>query len=224
VTVDTVVKADYSAEVTKIVNGKPDCLAMIVYDDVGDAFLTSLKAGIPSSGWNPNFFIIATDGSYTESLITNGRPGPGQPTVAEGIYGTNPDTNPLTREYSDFKTLYTSQFPLPAGQDDIDAYASNQYDAALLVALAIQKAGGTTDKVALRDALYAVSKGGKAHGPADFVGAIADIQNGVDIDYNGASGPVDLQDDGNVQAGYIIWHVNGGKFETVERFKAADLQ
>jgi ABC-type branched-subunit amino acid transport system substrate-binding protein len=81
ISVDTTVKGNYDTEAATIAAAKPDCVAMIVYDDVGDAFLSSLRSAIgktdPTQGWatswNPNFFVIGTDGTYTQSLITNGR-------------------------------------------------------------------------------------------------------------------------------------------------------
>lgn len=234
VSVDTAVKSDYNTEVGTLVAAKPDCLAMIVYDDVGDVFLSSLQQAlnVPVGGgwsapWNSNFFVIGTDGSYTQALIDNGRSdksNPNSPTVAEGVYGTNPDTNPLTSDYNDFKNLYVAQYPLAPGKTDLDAYTANQFDAATLIALAIAQAGGTSDKVALRDALYKVSSGGKAHGPGDILGALADISHGIDIDYRGASGPVDFDPYGNVTGGYIIWHVKNGKFDVIARYKASDVE
>src|SRR5262249_30264502 len=225
--VDTNVRGEYNNEVSKIVQAQPDCLGMIIYDDVGDVFLTNLKAAIASSPWNPRFFIVGTDGVYTQTFIDNGRANkadPTSPTVVEDVYGTNPDTNPLTSDYSDFKNLYVSSYPLPAGKDDLDPYTANQFDAAILISLAIAQAGGTSDKVALRDALFKVSSGGRAHGPGDLAGALADIQNGIDVDYRGASGPVDFDDNGNVSAGYIVWHVKAGKFEVIDRYKSSDVQ
>jgi ABC-type branched-subunit amino acid transport system substrate-binding protein len=217
-------KANYDTEAAAIAAKTPDCVAMIVYDDVGDVFLTSLKA-LFTPAWSP--FIIGTDGTYTNDLIKNGKPSPTAHSVADGVYGTNPDTNPLTKEYNDFKSLYVSAYPLPAGQADVDAYASNQFDAAILMALGIAKAGGTSDKVKLRDAIVDISgnPNGKAYGPADFSSALQDITNGLPVNYNGASGPVDLQPDGNVGAGYIVWHVTDqDQFETVERIPASALQ
>jgi branched-chain amino acid transport system substrate-binding protein len=228
VTVDSSVRADYSVEVGKIVAANPDCLAMVVYDDVGDKFLLQLRSALQVVAPAPlPFLVMGTDGVYTSTFIASGRNDPSNsalPTAVEGVYGTNPDTNPPdSQDYAFFKNLYTAQFPLPAGQDDIDAYASNEFDAAILIALAIQQAGGTADKVKLRESLYAVAKGGKVHGPGDFGTAIADIMAGTDIDYNGASGPVDLDDSGNSLSGYIFWKVVNGKFVTLKHVKAAEL-
>jgi branched-chain amino acid transport system substrate-binding protein len=219
--VDTAVKADYKAEVAQIVAAKPDCLAMIVYDDVGDVFMRDLMAATtpPPAGWNPSFFVIGTDGVYTEDFIVNGRANkanPTSPTVVEGVYGTNPNTNPANRpEYNEFKNLYLSQFSLPSGQTELDAYTANEFDAAILIALAIEKAGGTDDKQKLRDSLIAISTTGKAFTPGTLLDGIRNIREGVPAKYSGASGDLVFSADGNVVAGYIVWHVKNGAFETI---------
>lgn len=229
VMVATDVRSDYATEVMTIVNAKPDCLATIIYDDVGDVFMANLKTAIatPPAGWNPAFFVIGTDGVYTDDYLVNGRQNradPMSPTVVEGVYGTNPDTNPPTAQYNDFKNLYVAEYPLAAGVDDIDPYTANQFDAAVLVALAIEQAGTTTDPVKLRDALYLISrKENRAYGPRDLLSALEAIRRGGPIHYTGASGDLDIDDSGNVLAGYIVWHVKNGKFETIAHVKALDL-
>jgi neutral amino acid transport system substrate-binding protein len=200
------------------------CMALIAYDDVGDAFMRELK----KQPWPQNFFVIGTDGLYTDAFITNGRlnkANPTSPTVAEGVYGTNPDTNPPTPEFGDFTNLFNAYYPLAQGAQP-DAYAANMYDAAMLVILAIAQAGTTTDGEKIRNALYDVSKGGTAYGPAQIADALEAIKRGEDIDYKGASGNVDLDDNGNTISDYIVWEVVQGSYTNppVDRIKSADLQ
>ena len=230
VTVDTSVKANYDAEIKTIVDARPDCLAMILYDDVGDVFMTNLNAAIvpPPPGWIPTFFVIGTDGVYTDDFIVNGRQNradPKSPTAADGVYGTNPNTNPGTTPYNDFKNLYLAQFPLAPGKTDLDAYVANQFDAAMVIALAIQQAGGTSDPVKLRDALYANGNGNnKAYGPAELVSALAALERGDKIHYRGASGDLQFDVHGDVVAGYIVWRASKTGFDTIRTIKAEELQ
>ena len=216
---------NYKNEVDQVIKSNPQCQALIAYDDVGDQYMFDLKSRItelPS-----DYIVIGTDGVYTSGFITNGRTDkadPNSPTVAEGVYGTNADTNPPTGEFTDFKNLYNAYFP-PANNADPDAYTANMYDAAILAALAIVQAGTTTDGVMIRDALYKVSKGGTAYGPAQIGDAIQAILAGQDIDYKGASGNVDLDDNGNTISDYIVWKVVNGKYADppVDRIKASEL-
>jgi neutral amino acid transport system substrate-binding protein len=216
---------NYKAEVDQVIKSAPQCQALIAYDDVGDQYMVDLKSRIAELP--PDFAVIGTDGVYTSGFITNGRAdktNPASPTVAEGVYGTNPDTNPPTGEFSDFRNLYNAYYPLGTGKQP-DAYTANTYDAAILEILAIVQAGTTTDGVKIRDALYQVSKGGTAYGPAQLGDAIQAILAGQDIDYKGASGNVDLDDKGNTISDYIVWKVVSGKYADppIDRIKATEL-
>jgi branched-chain amino acid transport system substrate-binding protein len=229
VMVDVAVKSSYGAEVGQIVLARPDCVAMIVYDDVGDVFMTNLIAATTPapSGWNPNFFVIGTDGVFTADFVVNGRQNradPKSPTAADGVYGTNPDTNPATTQYNDFKNLYVAAFPLSPGATDLDAYVANEFDAALVIALAIQQARGTSDRIKLRDAIYANSSdSNKAYGPADLIGALEALERGDKIHYRGASGDLQFDPRGDVVAGYIVWRANKTGFDTIRRIKPEEL-
>ncbi|HEY8074886.1 MAG TPA: hypothetical protein VIF62_12270, partial [Labilithrix sp.] len=102
-------------------------------------------------------------------------------------------------------------------------------DAAMLVALAIASANTADDRVAVRDRLIDVANHGKSYGPRQYLDAIQAIQQGLDIDYNGASGNVDLQPNGNVLSGFAVWQVvknadNTRTLKTIGRFELGDLQ
>jgi ABC-type branched-subunit amino acid transport system substrate-binding protein len=223
IAVDVNVTGNYQAEVMKIAAAKPDCMAIITYEPNGDQFMTDYlkyKAANPMA-FPSSFFIIGTDGIYTSQFIENGRTVKADmtsPTVAEGVYGTNPDTNPPTSQYGDYRTIYQAYF-----QEEPPAFTANMYDAAMLVALAIEQAGTITDHVAVRDALYAVSKDGKVYGPGDLGEALQAIRAGVNINYEGASGSVDIDDNGNVVSNYIVWQVQKGAFTTLGRIDAQSL-
>jgi ABC-type branched-subunit amino acid transport system substrate-binding protein len=225
VVVPVKVADNYKSEVDQVIRSNPQCQALIAYDDVGDQYMVDLKSRITELA--PEFIVIGTDGVYTSGFLTNGRANkadPASPTVAEGVYGTNADTNPPTGEFTDFKNLYGAYFPFAPGVDP-DAYTANMYDAAILAVLAILQAGTLTDGVKIRDALYQVSKGGTAYGPAQIGDAIQAIRAGQDIDYKGASGNVDLDDNGNTISDYIVWKVVNGKFTDppVDRIRASEL-
>jgi ABC-type branched-subunit amino acid transport system substrate-binding protein len=223
ITVPVTAKDHYTDEVNAILGSGAKCQALIAYDDVGDAYMRELK----KNSLPPSFIVIGTDGIYTDAFITNGRNNkadPASPTIAEGVYGTNPDTNPPTPEFGDFTNLYNAYYPLKPGAQP-DAYTANTYDAAMLILLAIAQAGTATDGQKIRDALYDVSKGGTAYGPAQIADALEAIKRGEDIDYKGASGNVDLDDNGNTISDYIVWEVVNGKYTDppVDRIKAGEL-
>lgn len=221
------VVASYEPVVAQVLAAKPDCLALIQYDDVGGAFTRALdKARRATPDALPaGFFLMGTDGVYTDGYLENSRDDKGNPAsrnAAEGVYGTNPDTAPPTPEFNEMKNIFTSYFPLKAGEE-LPAFVANTYDAAVLIALAIQQAGSATDRVKIRDSLFQVSRGGKAYSPAQLNEALLAIRQGSDIDYNGASGSVDFDDRGNVEGGFIVWKVENGQFVTAGRITQAEL-
>lgn len=94
-------------------------------------------------------------------------------------------------------------------------FHTNNFDAAFLIGLAIEQAG-STDGPAIRDALPLVSSGGTPFGPDAFGAAVDAIRAGEDIDYVGASGEVDFDDNGDVVGPYLIWKVENGEIAIVE--------
>ena len=75
----------------------------------------------------------------------------------------------------------------------------------------------------MRDALFAVSSGGRRYGPLQLGEALEAVRNGQNIDYHGASGSVDFDERGDVVANYIVWKVEGAEFKPVERIRASEL-
>ncbi len=221
------VKASYETEAGLVIQARPECVSLIAYLDAGIQFLRDLhKAQVADTSYDwSNVLIYAGNTFNTLDFITKGRTNPSDPnspTVAEGVLGTNLDTAPDTPQFSEFRNLYTAMFPLPEGQPP-PRNTANQFDAAMLLALALQQAGGFDDRVKLRDALYAVSKGGTAYGPLQFGEALSGIKLGQDIDYAGASGMVDFDDFGDVESDFIVWAVQSAAMVTAERMKAQEL-
>jgi branched-chain amino acid transport system substrate-binding protein len=164
------VAGDYKAQASSIVDALPECMAMVVFSPVGDQLVHDLRAAIAADtmshpahakNWS-SFFIIGTDGCYDPSFITNGRDDPSDPkspSFVAGVYGTTADTNPPDRvQYNDFVTLYEAEVGYAAGMTAPDPYTSSEYDAAILLALAIQ-AAGSTDGPAVQKAMFDVSRG-----------------------------------------------------------------
>ncbi len=231
------VQPNYSTQITAIQTSNPDCLAMVLYDPAGDEILREIRLAQQGGQIKNSLIIIGTDGTYTQDFIVNGQADKGNPasvSVAEGVFGTNPDSNPTERsQYGDFQKLYLAQYTLDPGATDLPGQAANFYDAAILAALAIEKAGSTDDPVKIRDSLFLVAGGNpngsnQTVGPGNIDDALNDLQQGKDINYEGASGDVDFDQNGDVIGNYIIWkvvHPSGQQpaFETIGKIPATAL-
>lgn len=226
-------KSSYADIVGPIIGTAPECLALIVYDKAAVQFVRDFKADPGYAALAANgFFFIGTDGVYTQGFLDGAQTDssdPTKPNDAEGVYGTNPDTQPGTPEYNRYKTVYSSYFPLKP-TDDAPAFTANMFDAAVLAAFAVQKAGSATDRVAIRDALKEVSAPpGRSIGPDEITNGLIELRNGGDIDYKGASGNVDLQNNGNTTSGFIVWQAVRDPtskkvvYKTVARFTTEEL-
>jgi ABC-type branched-subunit amino acid transport system substrate-binding protein len=225
---------DYLDEATKLVAARPECMVMVVFYQVGDELVQAVKMAIQadkSHDWS-NFFIIGTDGCYNPLFITDGRVNPSDPSSTSfvaGVYGTTADTNPpMRQEYNDFVSLYQEAVGFASGMTEPDPYTSSEYDAAILLALAIQ-AAGTTDGIAVQKAMFDVSRGktsnANSYGPAQLPDAIGALKRNEDINYNGAAGNEDFDDQGNVIGDFIVWQVSSSQqFVTHDYIPATALK
>ena len=94
-------------------------------------------------------------------------------------------------------------------------FMNETYDAMILIGLAAAKAGTTTDSAAIRDALRDVANPpGEVVRPGEegIKRAMELIADGKDINYEGAAGSVDLDENGDVITGHIeVWKIEGGE-------------
>jgi ABC-type branched-subunit amino acid transport system substrate-binding protein len=98
-------------------------------------------------------------------------------------------------------------------------YLKEIYDAAYLIALAAERAD-STEPAAIRDALREVANGpGKGVGPgaAGWQAAVAQIEGDEDVNYEGASGPIEFDQHGDIARGTIlVWKIERGAIVDLE--------
>lgn len=116
--------------------------------------------------------------------------------------GTGPGT-PTGRRHLHFATRWEAKYGAPP---PLGAFTANVYDAVFLAALAIEQAKATSPQ-AIAAALHEVSLGGRALGPDELAEAVEAIGEGADVNYEGASGSVDFDRNGDTTAPYDIWKV-----------------
>lgn len=98
-----------------------------------------------------------------------------------------------------------------AGQDVNGTYVTNSYDAAFLLALAIEK-NGSAEREGLSKALRDVANApGETILPGEWTKAKELIKAGKDINYEGASGSIEFDDVGDVAGAINYYVVEGGK-------------
>ena len=195
----------FESEAKGAFGGKPDAVAAILYPDSGGAVI---KAAF-EQGLTKDVKILLTDGVKTEDfpkLIGNTPEGK---LILAGAIGTVPG--------ADGKSLdaFAKSFKEKTGQE-LGAFVPHSYDAAALVAIAAEAAKDGTGagiKSKLRDVANAPGQE-----VSDVCEAIKLVKAGTEINYQGPSGNVDLDEYGDVKGSYDVWEVQPtGKITVVDR-------
>jgi ABC-type branched-subunit amino acid transport system substrate-binding protein len=191
------------SEARQIARGNPDGWVIIDYPGTW----TTMGAALVRTGrWDPARTFSA-DGLRSESL-----PNETSGAATEGMRGTAPTSIDAPAGEA-FHRLWRATTDLPR-----QTYDANNFDAVIVLALAAA-AAGSTDPGDIADELQAVtSPPGEKHTFETLDQAIAAAEAGEDVDYEGASGPIDLDANGDPSASdYITWiYRNGGLVDTDE--------
>lgn len=134
----------------------------------------------------------------------------------EGAYGAIIAPSLETVPYQIFAMKYKGY----TGQEP-EWYNENAYDAVNLYALAIEAAGEASGK-AISENLRRVANppGVVVH---TFAEGAANLRIGQEINYEGASGSVDLDEYGNTGGGAVIAEVKNGEWVTIASLTAAEV-
>ncbi|HKJ94515.1 MAG TPA: ABC transporter substrate-binding protein [Gammaproteobacteria bacterium] len=194
----------YRGELQKAAKGDTDALVLVGYPENGQTIIRQALEG----GYFSKF--VFTDGLKAPELIQNiGAQ------YMNGTVGTAPQARGDTPAAKHFKSAYSAMY----GQLPPKPYIDTAYDAVYAIALAAQKAG-STDSVAIRDALRDVANPpGEKVGPGDFAKAAKLIKDGKDIDYEGASGSINFDKNGDVPGTFAYWAIEDGKIVTKRVFQ-----
>ncbi|HEY8416396.1 MAG TPA: ABC transporter substrate-binding protein [Limnochordales bacterium] len=197
-------QASYRGELDQASRGNPEALLLIAYPENG---ITILRQAIEGAYFDKFLF---TDGMQAPDIIE------AIGDALEGSWGTAP-RSAATPATELFNAFYTARF----GEPPPMPFMYESYDAVFALALAIEKAGEATGP-AIRDALRdVVNPPGEMILPGEWAKAVNLLRAGQDIQYVGASGPVDFDANGDVAVASIgIWTIRNGQIEFV-RFEEA---
>ena len=196
-------KPSYRGEVNALLAGDPDAIVMVSYPVDGNKVIVQAV----EAGYMKDF--LMTDGMKGEGVA----PGPGCASAAtpgplEGAFGTVAAAGFRAAQFTaDYDSEGYGPSTIP--------YHDKAYDAVILIALAMIRAGEATGP-AIRDNLRAV-----ANSPGEVVyyneldKAISLLSEGKDINYQGAAGLVDFKDTGDVDGAIEIWKIEGCKVVSV---------
>jgi ABC-type branched-subunit amino acid transport system substrate-binding protein len=193
-------QASYRGELSRAAQGDPDALIMIAYP--GD--------GIPMirQALEEGFFerFVFTDGMKAAEVAAAAGD------ALDGAFGTAPAGDPEAEAARLFRDMYEERY----GELPPQPFIDTAYDATMLMALAIEKAG-STEGAAIRDALHEVANPpGETILPGEFAKARELLAAGEDVNYEGAAGSQDFDEVGDVPGTYSHWAIEGGQIVEVE--------
>lgn len=164
-----------------------------------------------TSGLGRDVRWLATDGLRDDKFVL----GAGIGATVE-VIGTAPRLEGA--RFAGFESRYRQEY----GGEAPGIFTSNQYDAVLLFALAAARPGASGG-AALRAAIRDVSGGTRSPGTSPLVVSADELAmalslaaQGASIDYDGASGAVDVDGAGDVVADYSVWRVASAVIEDTD--------
>jgi branched-chain amino acid transport system substrate-binding protein len=169
--------ADYAAEVTGAKAAKPDSVVIIGFDETKKILQEMIKQGIGPD----KVPLYLCDGNMGNALADG---------LPAGTLNGAKGTIPGAKASEEFKTALLAVNP------DLQdfSYAPESYDAVMMIALAAEAAKSDNGK-AIASKLQEISSGGEKC--STWADCKALIDAGKDIDYEGQSGPTDLDDNGD---------------------------
>jgi len=183
---------EFTSEVTAVGKGAPDAIVGILFPETGCGVLQpAFEQGLLDTPW------YMTDGVKDAGLASLC----GLGTALDGFKGTAPGS--AAGEAKDaFEAAYAG---VSADGSPTFIFAPQAYDAVMLMAISAAANGVTGPEIA--SGLVAASSGGEK---CIGVACIALAADGVDVDYVGASGEIELNAVGDPTAAtYDIWTTEG---------------
>ena len=187
---------EFSSEVTQVGKNSSDAIVGILFPSTGCGVLqAAFEQGTIETPW---YFTDGVRGANLSSECGLGN-------ALDGYKGTAPGSTA-----GDALDAFTAAYQAEFGEDPAP-YSAQAYDAIMIMALSAAANGVTGADIA--SGLVEASGGGT---PCIGVACIADAAAGKDIDYKGASGDINLDEQGDPTAStYDVWQITSGDEEEV---------
>ena len=189
-------KGDYSAEVGALASAGGEVLVVLGYSDQGGRGM--IQAALDSGAFDT---FAMGDGMYSDALVADIGGDIG------GSYGSVPWSE---GEGADaFKAITEA-----AGVNGESSFTRESYDAAALLALAMQAGGAATSEAVAANLLDVANAPGEPILPGELGKALQILAEGGEVDYVGGTG-VELIGPGEAAGTYREYSITDGAYETV---------
>ena len=183
-------KASYRAELSTLAGGEAEGLALFAY--YGSSGITILRNSLENALFGK---FLGADGMMDNSVIEQ----IGADVLRGNIMLSQPASDTEGTSYKAFAAAFEA-----TGNSAAAPFVTHGYDVAFLMALAVEKAG-SADRSAIPAALREVANApGMVIRPGEWAKAKEAIAAGEDINYEGASGAIEFDDNGDVAGTYSL--------------------
>ena len=200
----------YDSEADQITSGNPDAFVIIDFPE------TYNKMG-PALARTGNF--DATKAFFTDGLASSDLPKAAGEEATEGARATAPGAPDEDRSQAAFDKLYKESDPTDVSRFTFDV---QNFDAVMLCYLAAVAAGSTDGTDMAAEVRDISGPPGDKYTYLELPDAIEALQDGDDIDYDGPSGAIDMDEAGDATAGvYDISEFRKGTLQPVDEVPVA---
>jgi ABC-type branched-chain amino acid transport systems, periplasmic component len=185
---------DYTSTLDAVFDGEPDAIGAVMYPGNGRTILRQWSQGGYGGQW------VGAEAIWSPQMLSD------LSDIVEGMYITSPQT-------ANSETFQENM----GGSDQITQFAPHAYDGTYLMGLAMEKAGEASG-TAIAENVRSVSRpndGDTTVSVAEFDAGKEALSSG-DVNYEGASGSVDLNENLEPVVPYRIMRVSGGEAQLSE--------
>ncbi len=223
------VQAPFALPTQKIVGEElkkrgAELVAAIVYDKDKTTFRSEIDQALRAkpdmiylNGYTPDVTVVLKDlfkAGYTGAKIAQAYAvnakllGVLPPEVTDGTYTIAPSPSVESTAYK--------RLAKALGSEDLDPYSCQTHDHISLVCLAIAHAKGETTGTAVKDHVRKISQGGGTR-VESAVDGLALLAQGKDVNFDGASGPCDFNEIGDIlDTKFRYEQADKGKFKLLK--------
>ncbi|MBA2691408.1 MAG: ABC transporter substrate-binding protein [Rubrobacter sp.] len=199
---------NFNSEAGQVAEGDPDAILFVGFPETG----TSIMQAFAEQGTLGEIPILITDGLATEEfppLLADAG------IDAEDVRGTRPFSEGAGTDF--YTNAYGEQFD----DEEPGIFSANTYDAVMLAALAASAAGDTSGQ-AIQENLTDVSEGGAEITGETICDGLEQASAGEDVNYEGAAGSQNFDENGDVTSDYELLAVEGEELNQVEVIPAPE--
>lgn len=200
---------DFSSDVDAAASPEPEVVVAIGYPDTGQIFMqNAFDRG--HAGANPTVDWLFSEGFQDQSGFVDELPTVEfegeEHSIIEGCMGTAPQEMTHEQFIADFQEAYDSEPAL---------FSDRTYDAAMLMMLASERCD-CVEGDAFKESIVEVQNEPGTEVEYDAQEALLMLRAGQDIQWTGAAGPLEFDENNDVTAPGLIWQVNDGQIEVIE--------